>query len=140
MAFSKYAAYNLRTFFTRMPEKLASCWICHAPITYSEVQESLAVKVYLEKAEKLIPVHDFSHLYVCQHCGWWCVREVFMLCELGDGISDHLIVGLADDNDSAHAPGKPDSRKPWETAMADPQVYDNVLYLPAELGKLFLES
>jgi hypothetical protein len=106
--------------------------MCGEILSKSVINPSESVRRDLDNS-MLIPLHDFSLFFFCNVCHWWCIRESWDLCEYYKEL-DYIIVGEAS---IALLPGSVDE-KPWNKALADPKVYDNVLDdLPKNLAAIF---
>lgn len=127
-AHPEYTAYNLRPYFSRAPGHPTHCLYCSNHLSRRPIKPSKSVQEDLE-CDSLIPVHNYSYLFVCGACGWWLVRESWDYCEIQSEL-DYIIVGPA--------PAKNESLEPWRKALADPNVYHNAEKIPPELAALFL--
>lgn len=125
---STYTVYNMRSRFETMPGQPERCPLCGGKLSGAPVGPSRQVLDDLE-VDSLIPVHNFSLLFVCEACRWWCIRESWDYCEIGSEL-DYLIAGTAA-NDSQ--PGA----EPWLEILADPELYRHEKELPANLAAIF---
>lgn len=128
MPFHNFLAYNIRSYFNKQPGHLLGCAQCGAALHVRNLAPSACVKRDLDCAG-LMPVHHYSRLFTCPDCGWWYVREFWVLYELNDGCLDFLIVGQ---------PSKKGADgEPWQRAMTNDQLYHKTAKLPKALGRLF---
>lgn len=92
--YNDYVSYNMRTYFAREPKpNIHQCPMCASTMSRSESSPSKPVQENIDDLD-LIPVHNFSFLFLCEQCDWWCVREGWTLCEY-DLELDYLITGVA---------------------------------------------
>lgn len=129
-----YTAYNMRPYFSKQPGQPTHCPQCGGLLSMTSITPSTAVSADMEH-DSLIPVHDYSLLFVCRTCGWWLIRESWDFCEI-NGEYDYLAVG----NFPAHIqPGDISEweDQPWRSALADPHIYEHAGDLPAAIARIF---
>lgn len=127
---SRYAAYDLRTYFASSPRDPISCPECGSQLNRTGVAVSKAVAKYLETAT--MPEHEFSSLYQCPGCKWWLVWESWGDREFWAQDFSSILV-CADQNTGSA------SRQdmPWKQVLEDEDAYKYELPLPLRLGKIF---
>jgi hypothetical protein len=130
---SRYAAYDLRTYFASSPGDPISCPECGSELTRTGIPASKSVANYLATAT--MPEHEFSSLYECPVCKWWAVWESFGDREYWAQDFSSLIACI--DQNVEHA-----SREdmPWRQAVEDEDAYKYELPLPLRLGKIFAKG
>lgn len=136
-----YAVYNIRKSFDHQPGQPSHCFYCDGGFTQSSVNPSIAVSEDL-KCNSLIPVHEYSFLFVCDDCGWWLIRESWTYCECGVEL-DYVVAGS---KPKVIMPAYIESEtadkkvKPWVMALANPDLYLQSSELPEEFAALFLPA
>ncbi len=133
--FIKFAVYDLRTYFSKQPGDIRCCPVCGSSLSRSNIDPSECVSNDLSDM-RLIPMHDFSHLYECRACQWWAVRESWSLCELYKDF-DFLIVGEAERTGTAFE-NTNQKVMPWNLVLQNEHLYASAMPLTDVLGKLFL--
>ena len=132
-----YAVYNLRTYFSRQPEDIRCCPICGDSLSKSDIDPSKKIANDISFFYNLIPVHDFSRLYVCGACHWWGVWESWGLHEINNCDFDYLIASVADGKRKVIVTTDKQA-SPWSQVLEDEYVYDSAMPLPDALGRLFV--
>ena len=85
----------MRTYFSRLPGDILRCPMCADTLSKADVAPSESVRANLAE-QSLIPWHEFSQVFTCRTCQWWCIREYWVLGELsGNGDRDYVIMGIA---------------------------------------------
>lgn len=128
----QYESYDLRSYFSIMPGHIKTCFHCGHILCSKEMHFSKVVAEDM-KWDSLIPVHDFTILFQCDQCSWWCVRESWGFYETSNCMYDRLVVGVIPVGDQIEH--KDDA--PWLLALDDEKVYENLLNLPKGFAKLF---
>ncbi|WP_152966247.1 hypothetical protein [Ornatilinea apprima] len=131
MNFPGYQAFSMRSYFSKQPGQPARCLHCGGPLSVSPVEPSAWVQDELDDPF-LIGTHNFSLLFRCKACQWWCIRESWDLNEIGLDL-DCLIVGVP----SPAASAAQGSEQPWQKALADPSIYRNSEDIPETIAALF---
>jgi len=131
MNFSGYQAFSLRPNFSEQPGQPAHCLHCGEPLSVSPIEPSDTVREDLDDPY-LIGTHNFSLLFRCKACQWWCVRGSWDLNEIGRDL-DYLIVGVQ------FLPASSDNsdEQPWQKALVDPSIYQNSEDIPETIAALF---
>lgn len=91
--FKDFAVYGMRTGFNVRPNVPKSCPFCKSALLSSTLKRSNFAEEYLSD-HALIPLYFGTYSYTCPACDWWCVREMFTLCELQNADIDYLITGV----------------------------------------------
>lgn len=135
--FSGYASYNLRADFWRDPDNdINCCFACPGTLSRTDIAPSRAVTD--ELSSDPASMHYRSRLFTCASCGWWCIRELWSLLDLGrDGYieRDCLIVGA---NEGPAREHRSDECEPWISALNNPDVYRDAPAPPREVARLLL--
>lgn len=132
MNFQNYAVYDLRAAFSRQPGNPTRCLHCGEALALSQVSPSQTVKDHLNDFLNLYTTHDFSLLYFCENCHWWCIRESWSWREFSNADFDFIVVGVVSDD----SPGESDE-KPWLKPMTNPAIYENRPIVPKNIAVLF---
>jgi len=134
MKFSGYQAFSLRPYYSKQPGQPARCLHCGGPLSVSPVEPSISVQDELDDPF-LIGSHNYSLLFRCKACQWWCIRESWALNEISLDL-DYLIVGVQ----SQPASSDTSAEQAWLKALADPSVYQSAEDIPDTIAVLFPES
>ncbi len=133
-----YESYNLQSYFFCQPGDLTRCPVCGSGLAQAAIGASAAVRADLARCS--IPFHDFSDLYTCNRCPWWCIRESWDELEV-NGSCDYLIVGAIAPPDRPEQRDHRTDRGSWLAALHDIHAYDDAdapgRHLPNEIGKAF---
>ncbi len=129
----KIIVYNFQSYISRQPGHLRVCPDCGKEISVLSLPASRVVDEILTLA--VIPCHEFTVLYQCEHCHWWAIRESWSDCE-GNYAPDCLVVPSEKSLSDANQQAEPDA-SPWNLLLQDEHLYDKVIPLPENLGKLF---
>ena len=70
---------------------------------------------------RAIFVHDFTILFTCKNCDWWCVRESWNDVDYENASWDFLVVGLEENDESGMMADLPET--PWESALKNERLY-----------------
>lgn len=132
----KYISYNLRSYFLTEPEQPTRCPECGGGLSRSSISPTTALNRSLKRA--IIPLYEYSYLFVCSGCQWWLIRERWTECEVGDGCIDDVVVRKKI-SDPSPDPTQDDDQ-PWLAAIADPDLYNNQYRLPEKIVAVFLAS
>ena len=133
---ANYVVYDLRSYFSRQPGHLRLCPNCGENISVLNLSPSKLVTNFLAGAT--IPCHEFSVLYKCKACHWWAIRESWGDREGSDGPDCLIISGEKRARNISTNPEQDDSL--WNFVLEDEHIYDKVLPLPNNLGRLFTEN
>ncbi len=134
MVYTDYAAYNLRPYFDKQPGQPTRCLMCGGHLTRSKIDPSKTVHDDLHYFS-LIPVHDFSYLFICDDCQWWCIRESWTLCEVMNEL-DFIIISVPS-SEKMNSVTAWVQGTPWLKALADGQIYFRAQPMTPEIAKIF---
>ena len=133
MIYTDYTAYNLRSTFSTEPGELAGCLMCGGRLSRSVMEPSISVCADF-KYRSLMVHHIYTHLFICELCQWWCIRERWVFFEVGYDW-DYVIVGVAA-NDLPPDDRAEFQEKPWLKALSDPKVFYKAEEVPPKLISL----
>jgi hypothetical protein len=90
VTYNDYISCNMKSYFSKQPGDMICCPMCGNTLTKSVIHASKFVAGYMSE-QGLIPLHDFSYLFVCSVCNWWSIRESWDLCEIYQEYDDIAI-------------------------------------------------
>ena len=139
-----YVCYNMREYFKVAPAKIYACPACLGNLTKIVTQPSKVLVRIIANAPTDYFGHIFTHIYTCNTCGWWCIRERSEELMSGCMIDyDYLFVSKVTKQRFVNEGSSPKITQdigqdsPWLKALEDEFLYNNELPLPKEIGSLF---
>ena len=129
LEYSAWASFNIRDYFEKAPHQPDICPKCGEKLIQSDVHASKYVDYCLNS--DYFPVHDYSRLFLCNECQWWCVRESWAEGERGfEG--DRMIVGIP----RSRKKSKENELNPWEKLLASENAYFHDLKMPDDIYQM----
>lgn len=129
-AYNAYASYNIRKYFKTAPPDPKICPKCKRKLVCTSL-ENPSKFVGNALNDCIMPQHDFTRLFNCKGCNFWCIREAWSDNEIPRD-DDGLLVGIPKKKVSSDD----DTSRPWEKALVDENPYYHDLQMTKDIHKM----